>query len=437
MLLEFSLTNYRSFRDKQTLSLIGTVGESQLSNNLVKLDFPGARGVAVLRSAAIYGANASGKSNLFSAVNFVQSFVAESATSMKPKDEIEVVPFAFHPECKSQPSEFEVIFIAENVRYRYGFSATRRKVVREWLFGYPHGRERRLFERRLSGDDYFYEYGSRFKQERILESKTRSNALFLSLGAQFNNVELLSIYNWFHDSLRVLNMSGEGPVLSPGFTAETAQSSHEMRRAFVNLLRSADMGIEDMEVAISPVGKSELSQFSQSFLDLLTPEGRRELETKLQEGKIVDVKLIHRISESEVPVRFSLSEESAGTQRLFTLSGPLYDVLSSGMCLLIDEIDASMHPIMTREIVRLFHSDLDNQSGAQLLFTTHDTTLLDSTFLRRDQVWFVERGSDNSSRLVPLTDYKPRRREALQKGYMAGRYGGIPLVSDELSFFGE
>lgn len=429
MLIEFSVENFRSIRDRQTLSLVANNAEKGLSDNVINVDLPGLAGVSLLKGAAIYGANASGKTNLLLAMKFMEEFVSSSATDMKPEQTISVVPFRLDEACSGLPSEFEVVFVHKEVRYRYGFAADSTRVRSEWLYSYPQGKPRRMFERTYIDQEerHHFESGQSFKKGKDLESKTRQNALYVSVGAQFDHEQLTDVYSWFETYLRTINLSVEGEGISSYVTAAGMKKSKTVREFILSALKHADIGIENAVVRTKPFREADFP-----FPDDLSEDARERLLNKFREVELLNVTFGHRAGSDRELIQFAYEDESAGTQKFFTLLGPLQATLTYGYTVFMDEIGASMHPLLTRELIKLINSERMNTTGAQLIFTTHDATLLDGDLLRRDQVWFTEKDYDGATKLVPLSAYKPRKNEALQKGYLAGRYGAIPLLTGDL-----
>lgn len=418
MIIQFKFKNFKSFRDEQTLSMVASKDKTLIEQNTTSS--PKLGKYRLLRSAVIYGANASGKSNVVDALGFFRNFVRTSADKPVGKD-IPVEPFHLDKSYAKAPSEFELTFIHEGVRYQYGCTVDRTKVFSEWLIAYPKGLPQKWFERKLDisrGESEWY-FGSQLKGEKEkLISLTRSDALFLSVAAKFNNKQLESVYQWFKQYLRVIEADNDIHFL---YTAKHAKEDDTFRVRVKKLLEFADLGIVDLSV---------LEQ------DTLPEEMPEELRSLITRGEIewsgkFKVQLQHRTggrAKSDVP--FSLDDESKGTQRLFCLSGPWVDTLQSGRSLVVDELGSSLHPILVRELVQSFHSASVNSGDAQLIFNTHDTTLLDSSMFRRDQVWFVEKDNDGVSHLYPLLDFSPRKEESLGKWYLKGKYGAIPLVGE-------
>ncbi|MBI1388126.1 MAG: AAA family ATPase [bacterium] len=426
MLIEFSVKNFRSFKDQQTLSMVANNKEKGKPDHLIPLDAPGLQDVSLLKSVAIFGANASGKSNLIKAAMFVQDFVENSATELKPGQKIDVKPFLLNPETAKQPSEFEVIFLHENIRYQYGFVVDSDRVYEEWLYAYPFGRPQEWFRRKFNKRDKRYGWNfssANFKGEKeSLKGKTRENTLFVSVAAQFNHEQILSVYEWFSDFFRFINLSMAD--FSYTFTAEKINESEFFRKTVHDIIRNADNGIEQIQVDVKDF---DFDQFDDEIVKQISSLGKIE---DLKKMKFLDLKLCHRSSDDAL-VYLDPEDESTGTIKLFSLLGPWIDVTNNGYVVCIDELGAKLHPLLVKFLIEKMNSHQFNDKGAQVIFTTHDTTILDNELLRRDQIWFTEKERNGSTSLCPLSDYKPRNDEALQKGYLAGRYGGIPFIAGQ------
>jgi uncharacterized protein len=424
MLVELRFKNFASFKDEQTLSLVASSDKELLERNTLH---PGPLGKnRLVRSAVVYGPNASGKTNLIRVLSFIKEFVT-GAANRELEESIPVTPFKLDAASAQSPSEFELTFIHDAVRYQYGFAVDRKRVYQEWLLAYPKGSPQRWFERHWNGaaGEYDWYFGSHLKGEKAkMAQMTRANAPFLSIGAQFNHPQLTSVYEWFSRYLRTID--GDGGNLTV-VTARMANEDEMLKKKIVQLLQSSDMGIADFSIT-----ERILKDFDPDMLPTGIPSrflhliGSREGELHL-----LDIGVFHRaVDNVSDQVRFSLREESNGTQRLFAFGGPWLDTLAKGYVLAVDELDSSLHPLLVRGLIDLFHSSESNEKDAQLIFNTHDTTLLDADLFRRDQVWFVEKDSGGASHLYPLLDFSPRKTEALGKGYLMGRYGAIPVMSE-------
>ncbi|MGK7346068.1 MAG: AAA family ATPase [Candidatus Nitrospinota bacterium M3_3B_026] len=418
MLIEFSVTNFRSVRDRQTLSLVKASGKEELvqTNTFKAQAF---REFDLLRSAAIYGPNAGGKTNVLLALRTMQQIVLGSATSQKRGDKLPVTPFRLSQTTSNAPSVFEVVFIVNHVRYQYGFSATEDRIHEEWLLAYPKGRPQRWFDRawNVESSKYDWELGNNLLGEKQLWQKsTRDNALFLSTAVQLNSQQLQPIYDWFSDTLYIVNLPG----LAPTFSASLCEKSKE-KQEIMDYLRAADLNIEDVIAKKKPFDIKELP-------DDMPEHVKNTIAGELEGKELIKIKTIHKSSEGDT-VSFDFKDESDGTQKLFSFAGPWIDTLSNGYVLFIDELHDNLHPQLVRFLVQLFHSSETNPKNAQLVFTTHETSILNQEVFRRDQIWFCEKGQDQATTLYPLTDFHPRKgRENLELAYLSGRYGALPYI---------
>ncbi len=419
MLIEFSVTNFKSIRTTQKLSLVAnSATELQKENSFTTLEKNVPR---LLRSVAIYGPNASGKSNFLEAMVFMRWFVLNSSKDGQAEEPIEVTPFLFDTVSRNEVSEFEVLFLQNEIRYQYGFAVNSTQVVQEWLIAYPEGRAQRWIERSYNEDTKKYDWHpcSKLKgQKSMLQEATRSNALFLSTAVQLNNDQLKPVYNWFHQHVRTIGVSG----LTPTYTAAICKSESG-RGKILTLLNAADLSIADLDV--------EMKQFDPNELPSDMPEPLKELIHKGLDGKeMPEIKFLHKIEGCEQLIALDSDDESVGTRKLFALAGPWLNVLENGYVLFVDELNNSMHPHMVRFLISLINNPQINQKNAQLVFTTHDTSVLDNDLFRRDQIWFTEKDRSSATSLYPLTDFTPRKGEALEKGYLQGRYGALPYIGE-------
>ncbi|MDK9706440.1 MAG: ATP-binding protein [Desulforhopalus sp.] len=419
MLIEFSVANFRSFWEPQKLSLTATPQKDLLENNTFVSPVSGLP--RLLRSAVVYGPNAGGKSNFIRAIGFVKKFVISSAKELQEGEEIAFTPFLFNQLGPIQPSEFEVQFIQEGVRYQYGFAVSKKRVTNEWLIAYPEGRAQRWFERTFQSEsnNYQWYFGSRFiGRKKQWQEMTRSNALFLSTAIQWNSEQLKPVFTWFQ---RLFVISHD-TLLHP-ISSVNACYDDERKKQILAFMNEADISISDIQM--------ETKDFSSEDLPSDLPEEIKEdIRLRLNGKKMTRVSFLHPVDGGDSQVSLSLDDESDGTRKLFAYAGPWLDMLSKGRIIIADELDNSLHPKIMRYLLAMFHSDSTNPANGQLIFTTHDTSLLDQDFVRRDQVWFIEKDRSNASNLYPLTDFKPRAGEALQKGYLSGRYGALPYTRE-------
>jgi AAA15 family ATPase/GTPase len=421
MLVEFRVGNFRSFRDEQTLSLVASK-DKELSNNCVKKGK-----LRLLKTTGIYGPNASGKSNLIKAINTMQDIIRKPA---KPREKLPVTPFKFDEKYNKNPSSFEVSFYKGDNRYQYGFTATSERIHDEWLLAYPKGRLKdtaqnwyeRKFNKKTGETDW--KFSAYLKGEKKkLKDRAINNVLLLSTGAQWNNKQLSNVYEWFVDKLRIISYSYElNPITAKMLlTLGKHPKKEKMRSAITMLLKTADLGICDISI-----------EKSERALEFPEDMPNRIKEQFLQKFKYeILVKMAHKNTKTGKKIFLPLKEESKGTQCFFKLLGPWVKTIGEGITVFIDEIDASLHPLLVRELIEVIQNKAISKSGAQLVFATHDTTLLDPELFRRDQIWFTEKDEGGGTNLYSMSDYKerkPRKGEAMQKGYLAGRYGAIPII---------
>ncbi|XPF93218.1 AAA family ATPase [Colwellia sp. RE-S-Sl-9] len=418
MLIEFTVKNYRSIKERQVFSMVKAKGDELEKDNSF---LPEATNTYLLRSAVIYGANAAGKSNIIRALMEMEFIVRNSSSNIQEGDSLPITPYLFDEETMNEASEFEVIFISEGIKFQYGFSATKYKVLEEWLIAYPKARPQRWFSRVFDTKNGQYDY--KFS-EHLLGTKsvwmnsTRSNALFLSTAVQLNSEQLKPIFNWFKEKLRPTNVSGWGP----SYTASLCEND-ETKKQVLDFLQSADFNIDDIEI--------ESEKFDPKSLPDELPDIVKEQISREMKGKeVIDIKTVHKTkSGKRVPLDFS--EESDGTQKFFSFAGPWIDILQNGYILIVDELHDNLHPKMVKYLVNLFHSTKTNPKNAQLIFTTHETSILNQDVFRRDQIWFCEKNKHQETSIYPLTDFSPRKeRENLEVSYLSGRYGALPFIKN-------
>ncbi|MGA3083961.1 MAG: ATP-binding protein [Thermodesulfobacteriota bacterium] len=421
MFIEFNLTNFRSIKETLTLSMAASKYYRGLEEtNCLESGLAGLP--KLLRSGVILGPNAGGKSNLFKGIQFMQTFVLTSHSLQEGK-KINVAPFALAVDTKEAPCEFEMFFIQDQVRYQYGFALNTFRVEREWLLAYPEGKAQRWFERSYDKktDKENWYFGSKFTgRKQLWQEATRKNALFLSTAIQLNNEQLKPVFNWFQQKLAVILPS---EAINLQFTINKCELD-EGKNRIMEFMNSADISIYGIDIEWKKISvPPEILQSN------IPQEVKEKMVKDLQEKGVPLIRFQHRDSNNQ-PVFFPLSDESGGTQKLFAFSGPWLDVLERGRILFVDELDTSLHPLLMRFLVENFHNETTNRNNAQLVFTTHDTSILDTDLFRRDQIWFVEKDRENTTKLYPLSDFSPRKGEAFEKWYLKGRYGALPLIRD-------
>lgn len=419
MLIEFSVGNYRSFKDRVTFSMVAASLVSKDKkldeNNVFTVDDE----LALLKSAAIYGANASGKSNLAKALGFMRWFMINSSKETQSTEKIGVERFKLSTETSAKPTFFEIVFLINQKKYRYGFEATRDEVMSEWLFYVPKLRETKLFERKFDS----FSVSKTYKADGIPQ-KTRRNALFLSVSAQFNVEIAESILSWLTSRVKVV--SGLDDRGYRGYTTSCLMDD-ENKDEILQLLKRLDLGFSDVKV--------EESEITADLLPGELPDEIKSFILKNGGGKLTSIQTMHRkFDEKGNSVSTELfdldDQESEGTQKVFALAGPLVDTLKDGKVLIIDEFDARIHPLISRAIVELFNSNETNPNNAQLIFMTHDTNLLSNKLFRRDQIWFAEKNRYGATDLYSLAEYKVRNDASFESDYIKGKYGAIPYIGN-------
>ena len=413
MLLEFRVENHRSIGDEQVVTFMPSSSLTETVDDASHAE------LACLPSIAIYGANASGKSNVLSALEFMQSAVVYSHRDWDPDGGVPRMPFAWG-EWQSKPSTFEIEFVAAKTKYRYGFVVDNERVLEEWLYAYPAGRKQTWFER--DGDKFKFT-DSLKGEKKVIEEITRKNSLFVSTAVQNRLEQLLPIYSWFRSISFTRTQLPDSRFRKPSHFRRMIESRYESQRVlsipadeltsiqsrllnnFRKLLRESDLGVHDFR--------------------------RVEREIDGAPNFYAEFQLAHAPNNDEAWL--PLSEESGGTQAMFRLGLQVLGSLQQGTVLVVDELESSLHPLLAIELLKLFSNPESNPLGGQLFFTTHDTNLLGNIAgpspLRRDQIYFTEKNPEGVSCMYPLTDFKPRKTENLERGYLQGRYGAIPFLS--------
>jgi uncharacterized protein len=416
MIIRFSAENYRSIREKQELTLVASSIKDS-SDSLIRIEQGKYRLVPV---SAIYGANASGKTNVIRSLHFISQAVENSQRNWEPGKGIPRVPFALDDSISRQ-SAFEIEFMTLGVRYRYGFILDSKTVLEEWLYAYPTGKQQQWFTR-IEAPNRNFSFGRNLPGEknRAIEGLTRPDSLYLSAAAQNNHEALMPIYNFLVNDIRF------SPVRGPDLRVTQEMCSEDRyRQTILQQLKTADLGIDGMRAE-----HEEMDEATKNIVSAIRKEIPGLPEDAFQ-GKLTRTLFRHR-GQGESQAELGIQDESDGTIAYFSLLGPVVKTLEIGGVLCVDELDSSLHPLLALELVRSFNDRKRNPLGAQLIFNTHDTNLLDRSLLRRDQVWFTEKDSSGATHLYPLSDFKPRKDENLERGYLQGRYGAIPFLEPDL-----
>lgn len=409
MLLQFNVTNALSFKGEAILDLVAA-SDTEHKNNLIKF-----RKEDVLPTIAIYGANAAGKSNLFKALTSAILFVRLSS-SMQIGAKISITPFLMDEEGKLGKTRFDFVYVYDGIKYEYGFTADVNRVYEEYLYAYKSSRPSLIFER--TDINKFRYTSSLHNSLKQYEDKNTDNKLFLATATSWNCRETEGAFRWFAEMIDTYNA---GSLMNSMVESLEPDEKGELKDAAIKLLQAADFNISDYHFSVKQGSPS----------DIALPPGISLEKDMLENIRAFELKMYHEVETvngiESVPLPFHM--ESDGTQLYFAYCPAIVKALKTGRTIVIDEIDNGLHPMLVRHLVEIFNSRETNPNGAQLIFNTHDIDLLDLDFLRRDQIYFVEKNHrTGASDLYALSDFSPRKSEKIQKGYMLGRYGAIPNI---------
>lgn len=388
MLIQFTVENHRSIRDSATISFAASKDKS-FEEYLLHPD----EKRTLLPSLAIYGANAAGKSNVLHAMMTMKDMIVGNAAKVSKGQKLPWEPFGI----TKDPTSFEMMFIFDGVRYTYGFSFDSSKIYNEYLYHWPNGREALIFCR----ENETYEFRENVNEQLILSKRTPDNKLYLVSSNDWNLPQTENAYRWFQKKMTVLMY--EEPASSE--TVAQIISSDDKKSRILKELMLADLGITDITI-------------------------------KNSSTKMPAITTTHRIvNEDGTTDKFQLlmEQESVGTQHFFARIGGWLQALDDGALLIVDEIEDSLHPLLTRRLIEMVNDKVVNENGAQLIFTTHDAMLLDLKFFRRDQIWFADKNNETcATELYSLASFSPRKGENVRKGYLQGRFGAIPFIGGDI-----
>ncbi len=414
MLIEFSVKNFLSFKEKVTLSMEKGNGDENLenviTNNITDL----------LKTAAIYGANASGKSNILKAFTCAILMVKNSNLIPIEGKWNFIKPFLFDETSKKSPSEFEFIFIVNNVKYRYFFSADKNKVYDEILDAYYSQKPTNIFTRTKTNN---YVFNSDKNKLESLATNNTENKLFLSTATTWNYDKTKDAFLWFSAAIDTYDSFNE---IADKDLIDYSNDDASLKTFALKLLKEADILIKDITVDY------EEKEIDSTMVDMFIPPLARN--GKKYKIKNVNIEVEHEVVDNNNNrhiYKLNFNEESSGTRVLFSFAPFLKRAFENTKIIIVDELEKSMHPSLVKFIVKLFNNENINKANSQLIFTTHATNLLDLELLRRDQIWFTEKNPDNGvSELYPLDSFSVRKDENISKGYINGRYGAIPFIKD-------
>ena len=426
MLIEFSVGNYRSFKDVVTLSMVAAdeaTGNDELDkNNVFKVN----QNFSLLKSAAIYGANASGKSNLILALYFMQSFVINSS-KLQITDKINLEKFRLSSETEDKPSFFKIVFHLDNKIYEYSFEVTQERVISEGLSCTPKTRKTNIFSREKDK----IKYSKSLLKGKDVKDLTKKNTLFLSIAAQFNDPLAGKILLWFS---RLKIISGSQFENLRQLSLDYLSREPNLKNEIVFLIKKLDLSIKDMSIE---VGRTSLDNFHKDI-----PDRVKNKEFRLDNYIYNSIETYHEKYDLEGRIigleSFQMNKhESRGTQKIFALLAPVLSALKKSEVLIIDELDSLLHPLMAIAIIGLFNSKITNPKNAQLIFATHDVNLLSNQLFRRDQIWFIEKNRQEATDLYSLVEFDIDNNASFEQDYIQGRYGAIPFIGDLSKVIGD
>lgn len=435
MIIQFSVKNYRSFKETSTLSFIASNYDKD-TKEVENITLVNKYKLRLLKSAVIYGANASGKSKFIEALMFMRQFILNSSKDTQKGEPIAVESFRLNSESIKNGSEFEVTFLLNNELYRYGIEVNNKIVISEWLFCKQKTKESELFYRDLQSITPNHSKIPKAKT-LIKEKLVRDNALFLSVLSQFNDKTAESILEWFKDLKTISGLKEEGYLND---TMKMAQDNIQKER-ILTFLKKADIGIEDFKLKKHVFEDLDVEKLEDDELKNVIRGLNTYMKKTMKEDNkefFSDVITFHKQFNDKGKyignIEFSLKEdESSGTRKFFAMIGQIIKTIDKGNVLVIDELDSKLHPNLVYKIVSLFNSKQLNPNNAQLVFNTHDTNLLSSGLFRRDQIWFTQKDQFGAARLYSLADFKTdevRKNEAFEENYIRGKYGAVPFLGD-------
>lgn len=418
MLIQFSVKNFKSFKEKQVFSMEAGAGDENIEN-IINIKGTNEN---VLKSTALYGANASGKTNLISALSVAILMVRLSNNRQPGEKLMQIEPFAFDDKTVNEPSEFEFIFYTNNNKYIYGFKADKNRIYEEYLYQYFSAKPTRIFER--NGENYEFLQADKAKLEAI-KNQNLENKLFLSTATTWNYDKTKEPYLWF--AQKIDSFQGGIELSVDSLEAYDNDKNEELKKFTLRLLEEADIVIKDYNVEIEEAEMDRNTLMHLQGLKLPVPG------VLPKQKSLKSITMTHEVinDKDEIKVyNLNYFNESSGTRILFSMAPILKSVFERGKIIIIDEIERSLHPSLVEMIIKFFHNPEINKGNAQLIFNTHDTNLLSLDIFRRDQIWFAEKDpKKGATELYPLDDFSVRKTENIQKGYLNGRYGAIPFVA--------
>jgi len=428
MLISFSIANYRSIKDKLTLSMLPVKGYKELPDNLITVN----KKISVLRSAVIYGANASGKSNLLKGLISFVNFIKTSSLK-KINETLEIYdPFLLDKKSANEPAEFEIEFLINKIRYFYTVSYNKESIINEKLIYYPKGQSVLIFDRKNITE---FKYGTVLKGEkRSIENRLLNNQLYLSKAANEKLNVLVDIYEYFSQfDVDYSGFNSFSEFLSPGTFVGTIlrMQKPEYFKRFEKIILALDFGIHSLKLRKNKNDTSMLSMFPNEYSNYVDTKNFPKDFPDLDYELVTVHKVYNKNSKKTELIDFSLERESAGTKNLFTIALSILENFENGLVMIVDEFEKSIHPHTVLKLIKLFHDPELNTNNAQLIFSTHAINLLENNLFRRDQIWFTDKNEYGVSDLYSLAQFEGiRKGMPLDKWYLSGRFGATPILSD-------
>lgn len=422
MFLQFTVNNFLSIKEKATFSMLDSSKEDKNSFSI--------RDYNLLRTSVIYGANASGKTNILKAMSFMRTLVLNKYKIIQSTDILPYSPFRLNTSTKESSSSFEMVFFIDEKKYRYGFELDSTTIYSEWLFEDEKGKEAKLFYRDIDEEDYVnnqkFKEGYSFFDKSNKKINIAQNQLFLWVCDRLANSDISkSILKWF-SNFNMLDGTDSNGYLN--FTLRKMEDE-EFKKEIVNLVKTADIGIENIDLQEDDIHFEDVSKVP-------LPDFIKEEILKNGGVKSISINTSHKVFDDKnnfiTHETFELEkDESFGTKKFFKISAPVIDTLKNGKILLIDELDSSLHPILTKHLIKLFNDEKINKNNAQLIFTTHDTNLLKPTIFKREQIWFTQKDKYGSTNLYSMLEIKGvRASDDFEKHYIQGKYGAVPYIGE-------
>ena len=413
MLIDFSVANFRSIKKETSFSMVS----SKEDNKNAFIENIGKKKLPLYKTSCVYGLNAGGKSNFLKAIATMKEIVLTSDKLLDDSNEKkynDFQPYLFNNNSKDEASLFEVVFAVDEIKYQYGFKILDTKILEEWLYVFETNRPQKWFVR----NDDKYSYSAQFKGEKkTWENSTREDSLFLTVAIKLNSEQLKPILNWFQ-RLTILDRKNPSEKIFNTFVYN--KKSEENKSKILNFIQKADIAITDFSFKEKINNGDELKKY---------PE---ELQNMLRGKKSLNVTTAH--TNKNGTFHLDLNDESDGTKTIFNDAGLFLNILenNSPAPIFIDELDIHLHPNLVKQIVEIFNNEQINNNNNQLIFTTHNTSLLAKEIFEREQIWFIDRNKDQESELYSLADFGERKSDSnsYEKRYLEGRYGAVPILND-------